>query len=100
MSLSRPFAHVIRRAARAHSTLASAAYTDASLPRGAATTGTPSDLSAADRAALHASLRVDQAGEVAADYIYRGQLAVLKGDAVIQVRVPMYLCMRAGLTRA
>jgi ubiquinone biosynthesis monooxygenase Coq7 len=89
MSLSRPFAHVIRRAARAHSTqsgpLASAVYTDASLPRGAATTGTPSDLSADDRAALHASLRVDQAGEVAADYIYRGQLAVLKGDAVIQV---------------
>jgi ubiquinone biosynthesis monooxygenase Coq7 len=95
MSLSRPFAHVIRRAARAHSTLASAPYTDASLPRGPATTGTPSDLSADDRAALHASLRVDQAGEVAADYIYRGQLAVLKGDAVIQVRsLSMYVCVR------
>ena len=40
--------------------------------------------------ALESAIRVDHAGEIAANYIYRGQMAVLGGDRivgpVIQVR--------------
>lgn len=45
-----------------------------------ATTSTPQNLSSTDRAHLDAALRVDQAGEVAANYIYMGQMAVLGRD--------------------
>jgi ubiquinone biosynthesis monooxygenase Coq7 len=38
---------------------------------------TPLDLNAAQRLALERIIRVDQAGEVGANYIYKGQLAVL-----------------------
>jgi len=41
---------------------------------------TPEDLTSSQRNTLHAALRVDQAGEVAANYIYQGQLAFLKRD--------------------
>jgi ubiquinone biosynthesis monooxygenase Coq7 len=41
---------------------------------------TPDHLSPAQRDELESALRVDQAGEVAANYIYRGQLAVLGRD--------------------
>jgi ubiquinone biosynthesis monooxygenase Coq7 len=60
-----------------------------------AVSGTPTDLTAEQRDILHSSLRVDQVGEVAADYIYRGQLAVLKNDPkcgpIIQVGT---ICMQ------
>lgn len=41
---------------------------------------TPDHLSPAQRDELERALRVDQAGEVAANYIYKGQLAVLGQD--------------------
>ncbi|KAF4615223.1 hypothetical protein D9613_002805 [Agrocybe pediades] len=41
---------------------------------------TPTDLTPSQRAMLDSALRVDQAGEVAANYIYKGQLAVLQRD--------------------
>lgn len=51
---------------------------------------TPSGLTNAQRASLDRALRVDQAGEVAANWIYQGQMAVLGLDRevgpVIQVR--------------
>jgi Ubiquinone biosynthesis protein COQ7 len=50
---------------------------------------TPSGLSDAQQASLDSAIRVDQAGEVAANWIYRGQMAVLGRDReagpVIQV---------------
>lgn len=42
--------------------------------------GTPSDLPVLQRQALESALRVDQVGEVAANWIYRGQLAILGKD--------------------
>jgi len=38
---------------------------------------TPTDMTQEDRGILDAAVRVDQAGEIAANYIYRGQMAVL-----------------------
>jgi ubiquinone biosynthesis monooxygenase Coq7 len=83
---------------RFHSTsgrlgLASSAYVEqqSSSP---ATHETPSDLTRPEREALAAALRVDQAGEVAANYIYMGQMAVLGKDpkvgGLIQVLLLRY----------
>lgn len=41
---------------------------------------TPQNLTEAQREELQSALRVDQAGEVAANYIYKGQFAVLQRD--------------------
>ncbi|QRV85844.1 ubiquinone biosynthesis monooxygenase COQ7 [Ceratobasidium sp. AG-Ba] len=60
--------------------LASSAYTDQTSSFSQATHETPSDLTRPQREALEAALRVDQAGEVAANYIYMGQIAVLGRD--------------------
>ncbi|KAJ3519899.1 hypothetical protein NM688_g9236 [Phlebia brevispora] len=62
----------------------SKAYTDASSSGSptAGTSGTPQDLTSEEKRVLDAALRVDQAGEVAANYIYMGQLAVLGRDRV------------------
>jgi len=46
----------------------------------ASTSSTPNDLSPSQRNLLEAALRVDQAGEVAANYIYKGQLAIFQRD--------------------
>jgi len=55
-----------------------------------ATQTTPSDLNASQRRILESALRVDQAGEIAANYIYQGQMAVLSHDkrlcSLIQVQ--------------
>jgi len=59
-------------------TLASSAY--ATRSNDPAVTSSPDDLTEQQRYALDAALRVDQAGEVAANYIYKGQLAVLGRD--------------------
>lgn len=59
--------------------LASSAYLDQRQPS-PATHETPVDLTRPEREGLEAALRVDQAGEVAANYIYMGQLAVLGRD--------------------
>lgn len=63
---------------RASSSLASIRYLQGS--GDPATTESPSFLTAAQRKALDAAIRVDQAGEVAANWIYKGQLAVLGRD--------------------
>ena len=41
----------------------------------------PLDLTYLQREALDSALRVDQAGEIAANWIYKGQMAVLGDDA-------------------
>lgn len=73
-------------------TIPSAAYTHPTGSEGASTSSTPRDITQAQRDSLDAALRIDQAGEVAANYIYMGQLAVLGRDRVagplIQVGIP------------
>lgn len=49
-------------------------------PGDEATTGSPGNLTASQRKILDAAIRVDQAGEIAANWIYKGQLAVLGRD--------------------
>ncbi|CAK5279567.1 unnamed protein product, partial [Mycena citricolor] len=61
---------------RAYSAFPSAIYLDASRCHEAAVNTTP-QLTEAQREQLHNALRVDQAGEIAANYIYMGQMAVL-----------------------
>jgi len=56
----------------------STAYTDAKRTEG--TLDAPQNLTTRQREALASAIRVDQAGELAADAIYRGQLFVLGRD--------------------
>lgn len=60
--------------------LASAIYTDPRRSSEPAVLTTPDNITPNQRAALDSALRVDQAGEVAANWIYKGQLSVLGRD--------------------
>lgn len=55
-------------------------YFDPSKATDPSVTRTPENLTEAQREELQSALRVDQAGEVAANYIYKGQLAVFQRD--------------------
>jgi ubiquinone biosynthesis monooxygenase Coq7 len=70
----------LRRAYSTTFSLASSRYTDPSNLLDPSVTTTPDNMSPAQRAALDSALRVDQAGEVAANWIYKGQLLVLGRD--------------------
>ena len=76
----------------------SSAYLDCNRGPDVSTSSTPDDLSPSQRRVLEAALRVDQAGEVAANYIYEGQLAILRRDpvssALIQVSSTLLLVPR------
>jgi hypothetical protein len=65
-------------------------YLDPSKSRDPAVATTPDNITADQRDALDSALRVDLAGEVAANWIYKGQLSVLGKDPtagpLIQVR--------------
>lgn len=61
-------------------TLASSIYFDQTQAKNPAVSTTPTGITEGQRAALDAALRVDQAGEVAANWIYMGQMAVLGRD--------------------
>lgn len=83
--LSRTPCHVAKQAfcrslATRANNLPSSSYTQTSTSNESATQTTPQDLSTAEREMLEAALRVDQAGEIAANYIYQGQMAVLGRD--------------------
>jgi hypothetical protein len=77
------------------------AYTEPSKTYEDATHTTPTDLTPTERQALHSALRVDQAGEIAANYIYQGQMAVLGRDkqlgSLIQAsfRLSQGICVRS-----
>lgn len=78
---SRTLAIVFRRGyASGSNRLASAIYLDPSRSTEPAVSTTPTDISAEQRNALDSALRVDQAGEVAANWIYKGQLFILGRD--------------------
>ncbi|KDQ59416.1 hypothetical protein JAAARDRAFT_205469 [Jaapia argillacea MUCL 33604] len=61
-------------------TAPSSVYFDETKSNDPAVSTTPPDLTPAQRHILDSALRVDQAGEVAANWIYRGQMAVLGRD--------------------
>jgi len=73
----------VARSARSFATAtpnASSAYTDHSRLNEPAVATTPPDLTQKQRDILDVALRVDQAGEIAANWIYKGQMAVLGRD--------------------
>ena len=74
-----------------HRTLASDAYTKSTDPDAPSVSTTP-NITPEQRSALDAALRVDQAGEIAANWIYMGQYAVFSRDKntreLIKVRCP------------
>ena len=80
---SRPALRATKTAARhPRSTfrgLASDAYISGNTSKGQ----TPADLTSDQKKLLDSAIRVDHAGEIAANWIYRGQLAVFKRDPVL-----------------
>jgi hypothetical protein len=64
-------------------TSASSAYIEGHDPKDPALSSTPQDLTPEQRALLDSAIRVDQAGEVAANWIYTGQMFVLGHDRSI-----------------
>ena len=83
------YANMALRSATVH-TAASSAYMDPCNLSNPAVSTTPQNLTSDQRALLDSALRVDQAGEVAANWIYKGQMFVLGRDPsvapLIQVR--------------
>lgn len=67
----------IRSLTTSTKTLASSRYTDPQKTKDPAVLATPRNLTGEQCATLEAVIRVDQAGEVAANWIYMGQHAVL-----------------------
>ena len=65
--------------ARSH---ASSVYVYPSRLHDPAVTTTPTDITRRQRDILDIALRVDQAGEIAANWIYRGQMAILGRDPI------------------
>ena len=66
----------------AHQAKPSAIYLDASILNHPIVTTTPRNLPADQQRILDSAIRVDQAGEVAANWIYKGQLFVLGRNVV------------------
>jgi ubiquinone biosynthesis monooxygenase Coq7 len=73
----------------------SSAYLDPTRSSDASTSSTPDDLSSSQRRVLEVSLRVDQAGEVAANYIYAGQFAVLRRDPAAAALIQASTCAQS-----
>lgn len=67
----------VRRLVTDTKILASSVYMDPKKTKDPAVSTTPRNITKEQRAALEAAIRVDQAGEVAANWIYMGQYAVL-----------------------
>lgn len=89
-----PQLHHLRFFTQSRPPVPSSAYLDRIGRPDESTSSTPDDLSPSQRRLLEAALRVDQAGEVAANYIYEGQLAILRHDpaasALIQASSQYY----------
>jgi len=71
---------IFARSVRTFATAPSSVYIDPSKRHEPALATTPDNLTHEQREILTTALRVDQAGEVAANWIYRGQMAVLGRD--------------------
>jgi len=57
------------------------------------TSTTPEDLTNEQRRALNSAIRVDQAGELAANAIYQGQLFILGRDAKVGPIIQVSSCL-------
>ncbi|KAF9228040.1 COQ7 protein [Gyrodon lividus] len=75
--------HIPRTVTRSLATRASAFYTNPAKAQDPGVTTTPQDITREQREVLGSALRVDQAGEIAANHIYRGQMAVLGRDTKV-----------------
>ncbi|KIJ69526.1 hypothetical protein HYDPIDRAFT_106171 [Hydnomerulius pinastri MD-312] len=75
--------HVPKTLARSLATRASEHYMDSAQTHHPGITTTPRDITPEQREVLVSALRVDQAGEIAANYIYQGQMAILGRDAKV-----------------
>ncbi|KAH7930904.1 COQ7-domain-containing protein [Leucogyrophana mollusca] len=73
----------ISHAGRRLSSRASTSYTDPLRSQDPVTSTTPRDITPEQRDVLDSALRVDQAGEIAANWIYHGQMAVLGRDPTV-----------------
>ena len=73
---------VVRKSYRLYATTRnpSAVYMDLAKQNAIAVAQTPDNMTPEQRDVLDKALRVDQAGEVAANWIYRGQMAILGRD--------------------
>lgn len=69
---------------RYYATTASKVYSNSSNQPHVAVNTTPQDLSPHHRHFLDSALRVDQAGELAANAIYKGQMTILGRDPEIR----------------
>ncbi|KAJ6611746.1 COQ7 protein [Mycena sp. CBHHK59/15] len=69
---------------RAYSTRPSAVYVDPSKATHTAISATPTNITDDQRQQLDRALRVDQAGEIAANYIYMGQMFILGRDRALR----------------
>lgn len=78
----------------AASSFPSEAYTRPG-PADSSVTTTPADLSPAQHECLDRAIRVDQAGEIAANWIYRGQMAVLGRDRQVGPVIQVYITLHA-----
>lgn len=78
--LGRQLCRVTRPALVYSRGLASSAYTDPAKNGTDAVLSTPKDITSDQRKTLESALRVDQAGEIAANYIYHGQHFILGRD--------------------
>ena len=92
-----PRSPAVRPALRCLSThplrpFASTAYTNPPLANDPAVTTTPNHISLNLRHVLESALRVDQAGELAANYIYMGQHHVLGRHPVTGPLIQVRLC--------
>ncbi|KAM6500752.1 COQ7 protein [Amanita muscaria] len=65
-----------------HRAQPSAVYLDAQMLNDPAIATTPQNLDSNQRHVLDSAIRVDQAGEVAANWIYKGQYCVLRQDPI------------------
>lgn len=61
----------------------SSVYLKATPAERPAVSATPEGIAEKQRHALEEALRIDQAGELAANYIYQGQVAILGRDSVV-----------------
>lgn len=82
MAVSLRFVHIncLPRFSRAVSSLSSSRYLNPSNVHDAAVVESPSNLTNSQKSMLDSAIRIDQAGEIAANWIYKGQLAVLGRD--------------------
>ena len=72
-------ANAAKMAQRAFGPRATDFYTDPTRASESTVTSTP-EINASQRKILDSALRIDQAGEIAANAIYKGQMTVLSGD--------------------